>query len=78
MKKVSLVARFALHWVPGPSLTDAASQVKASFLTTHSAADYARWNTQVDDAWGESFFLTYRDEPEIDVFWLIEALYEIR
>ncbi|USX25759.1 hypothetical protein NHH73_24800 [Oxalobacteraceae bacterium OTU3CINTB1] len=78
MRKVVLAAQFAAHWNAVITLVDAEKLVYEAFLSTHSEAEFCRWNTSLNPTWAQSFFLTFRDEPGIDLAWVIEALYEIR
>ena len=78
MKKLVLAVQFCMYWDPARTFADAEKSVCAAFLSTHSEAEFSRWNTRLDPAWAMSFFRTYRDEPGIDLAWVIEAVYEIR
>ena len=78
MRKLVLAAQFSMYWDPACTFANAQQSVCAAFLSTHAEADFSRWNTLLDPAWAMSFFRTYRDEPGIDLCWIIEALYEIR
>jgi len=78
MRKLVLAAQFGMYWDHACTFGDAEKSVCAAFLSTHSAAEFSRWNTLLDPAWAMSFFRTYRDEPGIDLSWIVEALYEIR
>jgi hypothetical protein len=78
MRKLVLAAQFGMYWDRACTFDDAEKSVCAAFLSTHSEAEFARWNTLLDPAWAMSFFRTYRDEPGIDLSWIVEALYEIR
>lgn len=78
MKKVELAARFVVHWNVKPSLGEAVRYVSTRFPDIYPAADFARWNTIIDIAWANTFFLTYKDEPHIDLLWIIAALSEVR
>lgn len=78
MRKLVLAAQFSMYWDRACTFGDAEKSVCAAFLSTHSEAEFSRWNTLLDPAWAMSFFRTYRDEPGIDLSWIVEALYEIR
>lgn len=78
MRKLVLAVQFCIYWDPARTFADAENSVCAAFLSTHSEAEFSRWNTRLDPAWAMSFFRTYRDEPGIDLSWIVEALYEIR
>lgn len=78
MRKLVLAVQFCMYWDPARTFADAENSVCAAFLSTHSEAEFVRWNTRLDPAWAMSFFRTYRDEPGIDLSWIVEALYEIR
>ena len=78
MRKLVLAALFSMYWDPACTFANAERSVRAVFLSTHSEAEFARWNTLLDPEWAMSFFGTYRDEPGIDLSWIVEALYEIR
>lgn len=78
MRKLVLAAQFRMYWDHACTFGDAQKSVCATFLSTHSEAEFSRWNTLLDPAWAMSFFRTYRDEPGIDLSWIVEALYEIR
>ena len=78
MRKLVLAVQFCMYWDPARTFADAENSVCAAFLSTYSEAEFSRWNTRLDPAWAMSFFRTYRDEPGIDLSWIVEALYEIR
>lgn len=78
MRKLVLAAQFEAHWDGACGIAEAEKLVYEAFLSTHSEAEFSRWNTRLDPAWAMSFFRTYRDEPGLDLAWVIEALYEIR
>ena len=77
MRKLALAAQFGAYWDGACTFVDAEMLAYEAFLAAYSEAEFARWNTSVNAAWAMSFFLTYRDEPGIDLAWVIEALYEI-
>ena len=78
MKKLTLVVQFSVYWNASCTVAEAEQSIRTTFLLSHSEADFLRWNTPINSAWAESFFLIYKDEPDIDLHWLIEALYEVR
>ncbi|SEN54705.1 hypothetical protein SAMN05428959_102338 [Duganella sp. CF517] len=78
MRKLVLAAQFGIYWDPACTFAEAELSVRAAFLSTHSEAEFVRWNTLLDPGWAVSFFHAYRNEPGIDLSWIIEALYEIR
>ena len=78
MRKLVLATQFCIYWDANRTFADGEMLVYAAFLSAHPEADFYRWNTLLDPEWATSFFLTYRDEPGIDLLWIIEALYEIR
>lgn len=78
MRKIDLVVQFSLYWDASGTAAQAEQSVRTTFFLSHSRADFLRWNTSIDSAWATSFFQTYKDEPEINLHWLIEALYEVR
>lgn len=78
MKKVTLAARFIFYWNMAASLSEAIRHVEAVFPETYNAVSFACWNTSIDSVWAISFFETYKDEPGIDLYWIVAALSEVR
>jgi len=78
MRKLALAAQFGTYWDSAYTVVDAENLVYDAFLSAYTEAEFYRWNTSLDTTWAMSFFLTFRDEPGIDLAWVIEALYEIR
>ncbi|MEV4780225.1 hypothetical protein [Burkholderia sp. LMU1-1-1.1] len=78
MRKLVLAAQFNTYWDGACTFVDAEKLVYEAFLSAYSEAEFSRWNTLLNPGWAMSFFLTFRDEPGIDLAWVIEALYEIR
>nr|WP_315394361.1 hypothetical protein [uncultured Duganella sp.] len=78
MRKLVLAAQFVAFWDAARTQAEAEAAVMEAFLSAYSAAAFSRWNTLLNPAWARSFFLTYRNEPGIDLPWVIEALYEVR
>jgi len=78
MRKIVLAAQFCIYWDATRTFADAEKLVWTAFHSAYPEVDFHRWNTRLDRAWATSFFLTYRDEPGIDLHWVIAALYEIR
>ena len=78
MRKLVLAAQFGAYRDGARTFVDAEKLAYEAFLAAYSEAEFARWNTLLNTTWAMSFFLTYRDEPGIDLAWVIEALYEIR
>ena len=78
MRKLVLAAQFGTYWDQARTVVEAEKLVYDAFLSGYSEAEFSRWNTPLNPGWAMSFFLTFRDEPGIDLAWVIEALYEIR
>ncbi|KQQ40284.1 hypothetical protein ASF61_05780 [Duganella sp. Leaf126] len=77
MKKSDLLARFAVHRGLAPGARAAHGDLLQLFRTAYPAASFDDWDTPLDAEWAESFFLRHRDDPEVDLRWLMAGLWQV-
>lgn len=74
MKKSELVVKFLRHWNPLLAPVSAETEVLLCFTAEYPVTNYASWNTEIDDDWSERFFRLHKDDPDIDLLWLVSGL----